>query len=489
MKVRAAASELLAALGVAVARLVSDSRRISPGDAFAAYPGERADGRDFIPDALARGAAGVLWEARDFSWDARWNCPQVPVMNLKQRLGELAALVHGRPGDKLTLIGVTGTNGKTSTTQWIAQALAALGTSAAVVGTLGHGFPGRLQEGVNTTPDAAELQEWLAELSDRGARAVAMEVSSHGLEQSRVDAVPFRVALFTNLTRDHLDYHGSMEAYAAAKAKLFAWPSLEQAVINADDPQGQRFIEMRSVRGEPVLSYGFGVADLAARELRQSHAGLDFCVTTPWGEARITTALVGAFNAYNLLGVLGVLLALGHPLSRAVEALKACTPVPGRMQTLGANDQPLLVVDYAHTPDALENALTALRSALSPEGQLICVFGCGGDRDRGKRPQMGAIAANYADRVIITSDNPRSENPDAIIGQILTGISEAALVKVQTEVSRTGAIRLALAQARAGDVVLVAGKGHESYQEVQGRREPYSDLTEAQRALTEWRAA
>ncbi len=483
------AAEILAALGVAVPRLVSDSRRVRPGDAFAAYPGERADGRAFIADALDRGAVAVFWEPGGFDWNPAWPCRHRPVAGLKQRLGELAAEVHGHPAKDLLLIGVTGTNGKTSTTHWIAQALARLGLPTAVIGTLGQGFPGRLTEGINTTPDAAQLQETLAELKREGARAVAMEVSSHGIEQGRVAALPFRYALFTNLTRDHLDYHGSMEAYAAAKAKLLAWPGLEAAVINTDDAYGRRFFAARQQRGEKSLSYGFGQADLAASDLQQSLAGLSFALQTPWGKTGVQSPLVGAFNAYNLLGVLGVLLAQGFALPDVIGALAACTPVPGRMQTLAALGRPLVVVDYAHTPDALENALLALRSAVPAEGRLFCLFGCGGDRDPGKRPQMGAIAARLADRVLVTSDNPRGENPQAIIGQILAGIAESALGKVEAEPSRERAIFRALSQARANDVVLIAGKGHEPYQEILGRREPFSDLAQAQAALDTWRAA
>jgi len=489
MSAALSASAVLAALGVPVNRLVSDSRRVRPGDVFAAYPGERSDGRSFIADALARGAAAVLWEPEGFAWQDAWRCPQQAVPGLKLRLGELAAQVHGHPASELALIGVTGTNGKTSSTHWIAQALAHLGEPGALVGTLGHGFPGRLTAGINTTPDAAELQEMLAKLKHEGARAVAMEVSSHGIEQGRVAGLPFRVALFTNLTRDHLDYHGSMDAYAAAKAKLFAWPGLEQAVINADDAFGRQLLAARRQRGEKCLSYGFGTADVAASELQQSLAGLRFAVKTPWGGAQVQSKLVGAFNAYNLLGVLGVLLALGHGLPEAIGALGACTAVPGRMQTLGGAGRPLVVVDYAHTPDALENALLALRSAVSKEGQLFCVFGCGGDRDPGKRPQMGAIAARLADRVIATSDNPRNENPKAIVAQILAGIGAEAMSKVAAEVSRAAAIALALREARAHDVVLIAGKGHEPYQEIQGRREPFSDLAQARAALDAWRPA
>lgn len=483
------AREILRQLSVPVRRLVSDSRRVTPGDAFAAYPGERADGRDYIADALARGAAAVLWDPRDFRWNPAWTTPQKGVAHLKHRLGELAAEVYGHPGRELALVGVTGTNGKTSSTHWIAQALMRLGTPAAVIGTLGHGAPGALTPGLNTTPDAAELQAILAELRAGGAQAVAMEVSSHGLEQERVSALPFRVALFTNLTRDHLDYHGSMGAYAAAKAKLFAWPGLEQAVINADDSFGLELLAQCQSRRETSLSYGFGAGDLRGSALAQDTAGLSFRASLGRDSAPVRSAQPGSFNAYNLLGVLGVLLALGHPLAAAAAALESCSAVPGRMQRLGGGSGPLVVVDYAHTPDALQNALTALRPALAPGGHLICVFGCGGDRDPGKRPQMGAIAAELADRIIITSDNPRSENPEAIIEQVLAGVPSSALHKVLTETRRGEAIHAALGGARAADVILLAGKGHEPYQEIQGRREPFSDLDQATDALAEWRAA
>ena len=309
------------------------------------------------------------------------------------------------------MVGVTGTNGKTSCAHWIAAGLDAAGRRTAVIGTLGNGLWGALDAATHTTPDAAELQETLRELRSKGAVAVAMEVSSHGLDQGRVNGVAFDIALFTNLSRDHLDYHETMAAYGAAKARLFAWPGLRVGVINADDAFGQSLIDIArqqaSARCSPTAS---APPTSSARRLTAATTGLAFTVETPWGKGEIYTRLVGAFNAANLLGVLGTLLVSGVALEAALGFLATMEAPPGRMQRLGGNGAPLVVIDYAHTPDALDKVLTSLRSAVGAGGELVCVFGCGGDRDRGKRPEMGRVAARLADRVIVTSDNPRGED-------------------------------------------------------------------------------
>ena len=474
---------LLAKLAVPIARITSDSRQVRPGDAFAAYRGARQDGRAFIPDAIARGAGAILWDVQGFVWNREWKVPHLPIEDLKARLGAIADVIYGHPSRELWMIGVTGTNGKTSCAHWIAAGLDASGRRAAVLGTLGNGLWGALEDAPNTTADAALLHETLRHLASIGAQAAAMEVSSHGLDQGRVNGVAFDVALFTNLSRDHLDYHGTMAAYGAAKAKLFAWPGLRFGVINADDPFGQSLIDAARSRGRKVLTYGFGAADIVGTHLAASSTGLAFAVETPWGKGEIHTLLVGAFNAANLLGVLGVLLVSGAALEPTIGFLAEVEAPPGRMQRLGGRGAPLVVIDYAHTPDALDKVLTSLRPAVAVGGELVCVFGCGGDRDRGKRPEMGRVAARLADRVVVTSDNPRSEEPGAITSDIVHGIRETGNRRYAVEIDRAAAIATAIAEARVGDVVLLAGKGHEPYQETADVRHPFLDADHAARAL------
>ena len=481
----------LAAQGVRVTSLTADSRMLTAGEAFLAYPGSRLDGRDFIPDALERGASAVLWERDAFEWHAGWRVPNLPVDGLQGLAGPLAHEVYGRPSEKLWTMGVTGTNGKTSCSQWLAQACGACGARTAVIGTLGSGFPGKLDAGVNTTPDAIILHRSLARLLHQGAQGVAMEVTSIGLDQGRVNGVAFGAALFTNLSRDHLDYHGDMESYARAKQRLFEAPTLKHAVLNLDDVQGVHLA--RSLAGR-VNRFGYscfaGVAAGAGLEgyteahgIEVSSRGIAFDAKTSWGEARIESALLGRFNVSNILGVLATMLASGIPFKRAAGALAGLRPVAGRMQKLGGRGKPLVIVDYAHTPDALEKTLVALKDvALAGGGRLVAVFGCGGDRDRGKRPLMGAVASRHADAVVITSDNPRSENPAAIIKAIEAGVT----IAYEAIEDRREAIAHSIADAAAPDVVLLAGKGHEPYQEIAGRRFPFSDALEAKRALAGW---
>jgi UDP-N-acetylmuramoyl-L-alanyl-D-glutamate--2,6-diaminopimelate ligase len=488
---------------------VSDSRAVRRGDTFVAYPGEARDGREFIPDAISRGAASVVWERRGFSWRPAWRVPNVGVPNLRRPAGEIAAAVYGKPSAHLWMIGVTGTNGKTSCSHWIAQSLTRLNRKCGVIGTLGSGWPGRLEPLLNTTPDAVWLQARLREFVRHQARAVSMEVSSHGLVQDRTSGIEFDIALFTNLTRDHLDYHGTLRRYRNAKARLFQVETLKWAVLNLDDAFGVQLAAQTMKRGVSVLGYGFnGTAPeavrggrllrVSGRELRMDSAGMAFDVATPWGEARIESSLVGRFNAANLLGSLGVLLASDFPLQAAIAALEKVKAVPGRTERYGGGRRPLVVVDYAHTPDALENVLRTLRELMiaapqvgsrsvpktGPSGKLVCVFGCGGERDRGKRPLMGRIATRLADQVIVTSDNPRGEDPHRIITDILEGVTEQCAIAPD----RSQAIRAAIASAQPGDVVLVAGKGHEAYQEIAGVRHPFSDAAVVRAALAGWPA-
>ncbi|MCC7312997.1 MAG: UDP-N-acetylmuramoyl-L-alanyl-D-glutamate--2,6-diaminopimelate ligase [Sulfuritalea sp.] len=471
--------EQLREKGVIATRLTADSRRVQPGDVFLAFPGAHVDGRDFIAQAVANGAAAVI--AEQGGKVGAGDTAIVEVAGLAALCGEIAHLVYGRPSEKLWLAGVTGTNGKTSVSQWIAQAMDTLGQRCAVVGTLGNGFVDALAESPNTTPDAITLHAALAGFLEQGATACAMEVSSIGLDQGRVNGVAFDVAVFTNLTRDHLEYHGTMEAYAAAKETLFAMPGLGAAVINLDDAFGVALAHR--LRGRlPVLGYtlGTGAAGtdevLRAENLRMGAAGIEFELNG----ATLATLLVGRFNASNLLAVAGALLTRGESLEAIATALRALHPPPGRMQALGGHGQPLIVVDYAHTPDALEKALGVLReTAAARGGRLVCIFGCGGERDPGKRPQMGAIAEALADRVVLTSDNPRGEDAQAIIAAIAAGMRRAP----QVQADRARAVAEAVADAGARDVILLAGKGHEPYQEIAGVRHPYSDLAAAKSAL------
>jgi UDP-N-acetylmuramoyl-L-alanyl-D-glutamate--2,6-diaminopimelate ligase len=478
--------EQLERKGVKPQRLTADSRRVQPGDVFVAFPGAQADGRDFIAQAVAKGAAAVITEAGrkvprgGIPGDGAGDAPIIEVGGLAALSGEIAHLVYGRPSENLWLAGVTGTNGKTSVSQWIAQAMNAMQHRCAVIGTLGNGFLESLTESPNTTPDAITLHGELAGLVAQGAKACAMEVSSIGLDQGRINGAAFDVAVFTNLTRDHLEYHGSMAAYAAAKEKLFFVPGLGAAVLNLDDPFGAELaVRLRGrlhITGYTLGPDAGGEDVLRAERLGMSAAGVEFDLRG----VHFTAPVVGRFNVANLLAVIGALLARHERLEDIAVALRHIQPPPGRMQALGGVHEPLIVVDYAHTPDALEKALGVLReTAAARGGRLICVFGCGGERDPGKRPQMGAIAECLADQVVLTSDNPRNENPQAIIDAILGGLKSPPTV----EPDRRQAIADAVAGAGLRDVILVAGKGHEPYQEIAGVRHPFSDLDAAKSAL------
>ncbi len=470
-----------AVAAIAVRGLQLDSRRVRPGEAFVALRGTQHHGIHFAPQALAAGAALVLAEA-----PAPLDAPQLPqviwVDELGAQLGSIAARFYGEPSRALRVIGVTGTNGKTSSVQLLTQALELLGRRAASIGTLGAGLHGQLDASARTTPDAISVQRLLREFADAGASDVAMEVSSHALQQGRVNGVHFGVAAFTNLTRDHLDYHGSMQAYGAAKARLFAWPELRAAVLNIDDAFGARLAASMApgIRVLRVSALGDANAELRAEAVVSSPGGIRFTLHTPWGSGALRSPLLGRFNVDNLLLVAACLGALEFPFVRMLDALNWLEPIRGRMNRLaGTATQPLLVIDYAHTPDALQQALRALRAHCA--GRLWCVFGCGGERDAGKRPQMGALAADLADRVLLTDDNPRGEDGDAIIAAIRAGMPDASAVLVERD--RARAIALAVREARAGDVVLIAGKGHETYQEIAGTTRPFDDLAVARAAL------
>ncbi|MBU9295110.1 UDP-N-acetylmuramoyl-L-alanyl-D-glutamate--2,6-diaminopimelate ligase [Burkholderia multivorans] len=473
------------------AQLHADTRSLRAGDVFVAYAVDGADNRAFIADALARGAAAVLYQPEGLA--ATPNAPvALAVPALDQLAGEIASGWYGDPSDGLLAIGVTGTNGKTSCTQWIAAALTALHQPCAIIGTLGSGMPGHLVPTGFTTPDAPQLQRSLAQLRDGGAQAVAMEVSSHALHQGRVNGTAFDIAVFTNLTQDHLDYHRTFEAYEAAKAKLFAWRGLRAAVVNRDDAAGRRLLEKLAGRVR-TIAYGIGDAqqvpdadrELVAIDVRATAIGTAFRLRSSWGDADVEVGTLGTFNVSNLLAVLGALLAADVPFDAALAEIARLEPVNGRMQRLGGrlqNDEPLVVIDYAHTPDALEKTLDALRPiAVARGGRLVCMFGCGGDRDATKRPLMGAIAERLADDVVVTSDNPRSEDPQAIIDQIVAGMT--APDRARRIEDRASAILQAVRGAAREDVVVLAGKGHEATQEIMGKKRAFSDQDHARLAL------
>ena len=476
--------QLMRARRPAIHRLVADSRQVRAGDAFLAFPGGAHDGRQHIAAAVAAGAAAVVWEPQGYAWPAGIDVFNRPLPELKLRSAELAATWYGRPSEAMWVVGVTGTNGKTSCSHWLAEAFGLLGRPTAIIGTLGNGVPGALQATGHTTPDAVTLQGLFADFREAGLENVAMEVSSHALDQGRVAEVGFDVAVLTNLSRDHLDYHGDMAAYAHAKARLFDWPNLKWAVLNIEDELGQRLYADLKGGHSQVLGYGLKNGEVQAKRFESDRNGLRLDVVTPWGEGRLHSALLGEFNAYNLLACLAALLASGIALDDALAVLPRVRPVPGRLQRVGVGAAgPTVIVDFAHTPDALHKVLNALRP-LTKDGRLVCVFGCGGGRDRGKRPQMGQIASALADAVIVTSDNPRHEDPAAIIAEILAGMppGQTAIVDRHEAIART------IAEAGADDVVLLAGKGHEDYQEIAGQRLHFSDAEEATRGLAKWRA-
>ncbi|MBT9299576.1 UDP-N-acetylmuramoyl-L-alanyl-D-glutamate--2,6-diaminopimelate ligase [Pseudomonas sp. TAE6080] len=468
-----------------IRELSLDSRNVRAGDLFLAVPGGKLDGRAHIADALQRGAAAVAYEVEGATVLPITDVPLIPVKGLAAQLSDIAGRFYGDPSRQLNLIGVTGTNGKTSVTQLVAQALDLLGQHCGIVGTLGTGFYGALQSGLHTTPNPIAVQATLADLKKAGAKAVAMEVSSHGLDQGRVTALAFDVAVMTNLSRDHLDYHGSMEAYAAAKAKLFGWNDLKCRVVNLDDAFGRQLAA--EISESRLISYSLedSSAYLYCREAQFNDEGVRATLVTPQGEHHLRSTLLGRFNLSNVLAAIGALLGLDYALDEILRVLPKLEGPAGRMQRLGGGTQPLVVVDYAHTPDALEKVLEALRP--HAKGKLLCLFGCGGDRDRGKRPLMAEIVERLADAVLVTDDNPRSEAPSQIFDDIRAGFKDAS--KVTFVAGRGAAIAQLIASAGADDVVVLAGKGHEDYQEINGERHAFSDLVEADHALTAWEVA
>jgi UDP-N-acetylmuramoyl-L-alanyl-D-glutamate--2,6-diaminopimelate ligase len=480
----------------AVGGVTLDSRQVAPGTLFLACSGTQSHGLAYARQAMAQGACAILWEPDGDAGERLVADLQdgkrivLALPRLSQHVSEIAARFYADPSREMAVYGITGTNGKTSICQLLAQALEDE-LPCGTIGTLGYGFPGQLETTGYTTPDAVTLQRILDELRSDQAQAVSMEVSSHALDQGRAAAVHFDGAIFTNLSRDHFDYHGSFENYAAAKARLFKVPGLGFAVINLDDEQGVRLL---AGLDKSVASLGYTLdADKQlpdslvgwgrAVEITPSPQGMEIRLNTHLGEGVLKTRLLGRFNVSNLLAVLLVLLQRGWDLQRTLSVMQGLTTVPGRMQLFGEEGQPAAVVDYAHTPDALDKALQAAR--VHCEGKLSVVFGCGGDRDRGKRPQMGAIAERLADRVFVTDDNPRSESSDAIIEEILAGMQQPESALVESD--RRRAIQQSIQMAQPGDIVLVAGKGHEDYQLVGDQVLHFDDREEVDSALTAWR--
>jgi UDP-N-acetylmuramyl-tripeptide synthetase len=487
-------------------RLRTDSRQVQRGDAFLAWPGARHDGRLHAAKVLAQGAAACLLEAQGLTGMVEPGTSAMAAYpHLKQASGLIAAAYYEHPSHHLDVVAITGTNGKTSSAWWLAQALTRLGRRCAVVGTLGmgevqvdaHGLPNVSGPSTGlTTPDAVVFQGALHDFVQAGVKACAVEASSIGLVEHRLEGTRVRVALFTNFTQDHLDYHGSMAAYWQAKLSLFDMEGLQAAAVNLDDPQGvalvAHVVSLAAIDSAAVWTFGESdQARLQARNIQwmpatasavQTSAGLCFDVVEGAESHRLVTPFVGRYNVSNLLGVLASMRALGIALSDAVAACQGLLAVPGRMQTVAVSGQPLVVVDYAHTPDALRQALLALQPlAQARTGQVHCVIGCGGDRDVGKRPLMAAAAQDHAQQVVLTSDNPRSEDPQQILQHMQAGLRPGSAVQILAD--RAQAIAHTIAQAAASDIVLIAGKGHEDYQEVAGVRLPFSDVQQARAAL------
>lgn len=473
---------------IQVTGVALDSRRVTAGDVFMALRGTQVDGRTFIDAAIERGAAAVLADGDAIGSETRNGVQVITVPGLAARVGEIAARFYGHPTDSLYLVGVTGTNGKTTCAYLASQLLARHFGTAAVMGTIGNGIwrDGEitLEETGLTTPDPVRLQADYAQFRAQGAQAAAMEVSSHSLSQGRVHGLVFDTAIFTNLSRDHLDYHGNMAAYGAAKEKLFGLPKLKRGVINIDDPFGAQMVERCKLRGLKVITYGLQNGDLQVRNLKRLEDGFSLHLVTPWGEGELKAPLIGDFNIHNTLAVVAAVAAAGMPLADILAAFPDIKPVPGRMERVAASgsEEISVLVDYAHTPDALRAALEAARPYC--KGKLWSVFGCGGDRDTGKRAPMGRISAELADSTVITSDNPRSEDPRKIVNDILEGVDGGESAdNLVVEVDRAKAIRYAIERASAGDTIVIAGKGHEDYQLVGGEKLHFCDREQARDAL------
>lgn len=481
-----------------ISGLELDSRKIKKNDLFCALKGTAIDGRIYITAAIERGAAAVLVDSDQLDDEVTFHqsIPLIPICHLKHHLGFIAARFYAHPAKQLPIIGVTGTNGKTSCTHFFAQALR---LPCGIVGSLGNGLYGELEEVGLTTPDAATVQAQLNKFVQQGAKGVAMEVTSHGIDQGRVNGVPFEIGMFTNLTQDHLDYHGTMESYAGVKYRFLAEFPIKQLILNVDDPYGKQWA-LELAQSRPVYAYSchghdlisshsavgpiqdsMGLRLIYADQVHCSFKGITANVYTPWGNGKLTVPLIGYFNLSNVLGVLTALCLYGIPFEEVLTRLRSLKPVPGRMQTISKQGMPLVVVDFSHTPDSLEKALQTLR--LYTQGKLICVFGCGGDRDPDKRPKMARVAEALADQVIVTNDNPRFEPPDQIAEQIVKGFTYPERVSVILD--RSNAIKNSIQCAAINDCVLIAGKGAEHYQQIGDNKLPFDDVEEVNRCLAE----
>ena len=467
---------------IGIRGLSLDSRNVKTGDLFLACEGHKVHGKTFIDDAIANGASMALWESGFLRRELRQGIPVFGIPDLKFKVGDIAERFYDEPSKHQHVVGVTGTNGKTSVSQFIAQAMQQ-DTKCGVIGTLGYGIFGQLKAGLHTTPDAITIHSILADLKHEGAKEVVMEVSSHALDQGRAAGVAFDVAVFTNLSHEHLDYHGNMMNYGLAKRRLFESKTLKYAVINIDDDFGRALlVSMPGSVG--TVSYGFNskelLPSLLGSDLKLDQTGLSMHVESDWGKGELRVPILGSFNGYNLLAALGALLASGIGFDDAMQKLSLVQPVDGRMEGYGGDDGcPLVVVDYAHTPDALKQALTALREHST--GKIHCVFGCGGDRDRSKRPMMAREAEELADFIVVTNDNPRTESSEVIVADILSGFSYVDVIRVIPD--RATAISKTISLAGKDDVVLIAGKGHENHQLINGKCLPFSDEKEVEKAL------
>jgi len=463
----------------------TDSREVSPGSLFIALQGINGDGEKYISNAVENGAVAILVESKHYSSVLNVEIPVIGITELKQHVADIVDIFYDHASNRLLKYGVTGTNGKSTITSLIAQLSSTIGKKAAVIGTLGYGLVDEnLIQTDLTTPDVVKFHRIFAELNAASVEVVAVEVSSHGIDQKRVENVSFQVGILSNITRDHLDYHGSFEKYADVKKSFLLSESCQSAVVNLDDPECKKIIDALNEKKNQCLSYGIdnSDADVKALDACYSPLGINAQIISPWGKAKILCPLMGKFNLSNLLAAISAMCIRGVDFEQIVDAVSNLHAVDGRLQVVemqGAKESPRVFVDYAHTPDALSQVLQALRLHL--ENRLWVVFGCGGDRDRGKRAEMGAVASRFADRVIVTSDNPRSEDPEAIIREVISGIDANAVVEAVSE--REIAISLAVGSCEKNDVILIAGKGHEDYQIIGDQKIPFSDYLVAQNAL------
>ena len=472
---------VLKKIGHHLSDISNDSRNIKKDSLFLAYPGINDDGRAYIEAAIKKGAKAILYEKKNFVWKKTWSTNHYAVAELKNKEGEIAHSFFKEPSKQMLTIGITGTNGKTSCAYWAAEIQNLLGKKSGVIGTLGFGYK-KLKSHSYTTPDAISNHRILRQFKNKKIESVVMEVSSHALSQGRVNGILFDVAVFTNLSRDHLDYHLNLQNYFNEKKKLFQFPSLKVAVINIDDPYGKKLITFLAKNETKVLSYGIKNGDIRATHIEYSNSHTYFQIAYKKETYKVKAPVVGEFNVYNLLAVIASLIASGYSIQKIVKQISFISQVPGRMERLGSKNTPKIFIDYAHTPDALKKALQTLKK--QTDGNLICVFGCGGDRDNGKRKDMAEVASNIADINFITSDNPRNESP----GKIIKEISRYMEGHYRIEIDRHKAIQKAIKSAKKNDVILIAGKGHETYQEIKGVKYPFSDQIFARKALKAYKA-